>query len=97
MRTDANLKTPFFQAHGTADMVVKFEFGEMTYNALKNMGIDVEFHEIEDMGHEACPEELRFLGDWLKQRLVTQEAVKEPEKKEAKSTETDAKEPRGKV
>jgi len=94
MRTDANLKTPLFQAHGEVDVVVNFKFGEMTYEALKKMGIDVEFHEIPDMGHEAQDEELRFLGEWLKRRLVIQETVKEPEKKES---EMGTKESRGKV
>lgn len=89
MRTDANLKTPFFQAHGTDDVVVNYKFGEMTFQALQKMGIDVEFHKIEDMGHEATPEELEFLGDWFKRRLVTQETVKEPERK--------GPEPKGKV
>lgn len=94
MRTDANLKTPLFQAHGEDDVVVNFKFGESTYKALKKMGIDVEFHEIPDMGHEAQDEELKLLGEWLKRRLVIQETVKEPEKKES---EMGTKEPRGKV
>ena len=87
MRTDANLKTPLFQAHGTGDMVVNFKFGEMTYNTMKKMGIDVEFHEIEDMGHEAQDDELRLLGIWLKERLAVREVEKEP----AKATETETK------
>jgi predicted esterase len=95
MRTDANLKTPFFQAHGTDDMVVNFKFGEMTYNAMKKMGIDVEFHKIEDMGHEAQDDELRLLGKWLKDRPVVREVEKEPAK--TTETETETKGSKGKV
>jgi predicted esterase len=69
MRTDANLKTPCFMAHGEDDGVVQYKFGEMSYENLKKLGVDVEFHKIEDMAHEAQPEELNLLGAWLKQRL----------------------------
>ena len=75
MRTDANLKTPMFQAHGEDDVVVKFNFGEMSYLALQKLGINVDFHKFEDMGHEAQPEELNSLGEWLKERVITREVV----------------------
>ena len=57
-------------AHGEDDGVVKFQFGEMSYETLKKLGVDVEFHKIEDMAHEAQPDELNLLGAWLKTRLV---------------------------
>jgi len=58
-------------AHGEDDGVVQYKFGEMSYETLKKLGVDVEFHKIEDMAHEAQPDELNLLGAWLKQRLVT--------------------------
>jgi predicted esterase len=39
-----NQKTPFFLGHGHEDPVVRYEFGKMTHEHLKNMGFDVEFH-----------------------------------------------------
>lgn len=92
MRTDANLKTPLFQAHGEDDVVVNFKFGQMTYLALQKMGINVDFHKFEDMGHEVQPEELNVLGEWLKERVMPQKAVKEET-----SLETEEKELKGKV
>ena len=73
MRTDANLKTPLFMAHGEDDMVVNYKFGEMSYERLKKLGVNVEFHKIEDMAHEAHPDELKLLGTWLKGMLVVQD------------------------
>lgn len=39
-----NQKTPLFMAHGDADQVVKYEFGQKSAEALKEMGVPVEFH-----------------------------------------------------
>lgn len=99
MRTDANLKTPMFQAHGEDDVVVNFKFAQMTYLALQKMGINVEFHKFEDMGHEAQPEELSRLGEWLKKRLITRDVVEEipVDRNVKKQLETEGKEPKGKV
>src|SRR6266496_294646 len=99
MRSDANLKTPMFQAHGEDDVVVNFKFGEMTHLALQKMGIDVDFHKFEDMGHETNPEELNILGEWLKERVATREVVTEenPPDRNVKKSETWDNEPRGKV
>jgi predicted esterase len=71
MRSDANMKTPLFLAHGMEDGVVKPKFGEMTYEELKKLKVDVEFHKYPDMGHEANPEELKDLGAWIKTRIGT--------------------------
>ena len=75
MRADANLKTPLFMAHGEDDGVVNYKFGELSYETLKKLGVNVEFHKIEDMAHEAQPEELNLLGAWLKERLVVRDTV----------------------
>jgi predicted esterase len=75
MRTDANLKTPLFMAHGEDDGVVNYKFGEMSYEALKKVGVNVEFHKIEDMAHEAQPDELNLLGAWLKERLAVPDSA----------------------
>ena len=82
MRTDANLKTPLFMAHGDEDMVVNFRFGQMSYERLQRLGADVEFHKIEDMAHEAQPEELRLLETWLKAKLPKKGTANEGTDKE---------------
>ena len=71
MRSDANMKTPLFQAHGIDDGVVKFKFGELSYEEMKKLDMDVEFHKYPGMGHEANPEELKDLGAWIKARIGT--------------------------
>jgi len=69
MRKEANNKTPLYQAHGTDDMVVKFEYGVMTNKRLSDMGLPVKFFKVEGMGHEADPDELTDLGKWLNERI----------------------------
>ena len=100
MRTDANLKTPMFQAHGGNDNVVAYKFGHMTYITLKTMGIDIEFHKIDDIGHETEPEELNTLGEWLKEKVIVRETVnvsKVMDGNRGKSTEGESEEPKAKA
>jgi len=75
MRTDINAKTPLFQAHGMRDGVVRFEYGKKSSDALKKLGMDVEFHQYETMAHEANPKEIKQLGEWIKDRLGAGEEV----------------------
>jgi lysophospholipase-2 len=53
--------------HGDCDQVVHFKYGEASYELLKGAGAQVEFQAYEFMGHEACPEELQSLRDFLQQ------------------------------
>jgi predicted esterase len=78
MMSDANKKTPMFQGHGDADMVVNYKLGELTAEALRKLGVTVDFHTFPDMGHEADPEELNLLRDWMKERLTVHSRVEEP-------------------
>lgn len=71
MRTSQEL-FPVFQAHGTADQIVNYEFGKATHEGLRTQlgfGKLAEFHEYKGMMHSACPEEIRDLGQWL-ERVV---------------------------
>lgn len=56
--SDTNKATPVLMAHGTGDQVVKYKFGEMTYETLKKAGAKIDFKGIPGMGHEARPGEL---------------------------------------
>jgi predicted esterase len=38
-----NKETKIFMGHGDADMVVKYQFGKMTADVLKDMGYQVDF------------------------------------------------------
>jgi predicted esterase len=41
--TDANKETKIFQGHGDRDEVVKYEFGKLTAEKLKEWGYNVDF------------------------------------------------------
>jgi lysophospholipase-2 len=69
MRTDANLKTPLWQGHGKDDTVVNFRFGKQSHEEMKKLGMNVEFHEYDGMGHEANPQELKDLGKWITDKI----------------------------
>jgi len=64
-----SLEIPVFQAHGNADMVVAFDFGQKTNTFLSTAGIKVDYHVYPGMGHSACQQELQDVADWLKKVL----------------------------
>ena len=61
----ANRGLPIFMAHGTADPVVRPEWGDATRRALEGAGYPVEWH-VYGMPHSVCMEELVAIGDWLR-------------------------------
>lgn len=64
-----NKETPIFMAHGTADQVVNFPMGKLSYDFLKEKGYNVTFKQYEGMGHSACLEELDEIEQFLRSRL----------------------------
>jgi phospholipase/carboxylesterase len=60
----ANRDVPIFMAHGTADPVVRFEWGEASRRALEAAGYRVEWHTYR-MEHSVCLEEIVDLAAWL--------------------------------
>jgi predicted esterase len=75
MRSDANLKTPLWQAHGVDDGVVNFKFGQQSHEEMKKLGMDVEFHKYDGMGHEANPQELKDLRKWITDKIGSGEDI----------------------
>ncbi|KAL1960489.1 hypothetical protein VTO42DRAFT_7788 [Malbranchea cinnamomea] len=67
-----NQKTPLFMAHGNADSVVKYEFGQKSADALKEMGAAVEFHTYQGMTHSADPDEIDDLEKFLEKVIPAQ-------------------------
>jgi phospholipase/carboxylesterase len=63
-RGEANQLTPIFLAHGTTDPVVPLAAGEMSRDALRALGYEVQWHEY-PMPHSVCMEEVRDLNAWL--------------------------------
>jgi phospholipase/carboxylesterase len=63
-RRDANTLTPLFLAHGQRDPVIAVSRGTATRDALKALGMTVEWHEY-PMEHSVCPEEVADLQRFL--------------------------------
>ena len=53
--TDGGRATPFFQAHGTQDVVVPFMFGQLSSQLASSFGVKVDFKSY-NMGHASCPQ-----------------------------------------
>jgi phospholipase/carboxylesterase len=64
----ANLGLPIFMAHGTADPVVRPEWGDASRRALEAAGYPVEWH-LYGMPHSVCMEEVVAIGEWLRRAL----------------------------
>jgi phospholipase/carboxylesterase len=61
----ANRRLPIFMAHGTADPVVRPEWGDASRRALDAAGYPVEWHSY-PMAHSVCMEEVVAIGAWLR-------------------------------
>jgi phospholipase/carboxylesterase len=61
----ANHGLPVFMAHGTADPVVRPEWGEASRRALEAAGYPVEWH-VYGIPHSVCMEEVVAIGEWLR-------------------------------
>jgi phospholipase/carboxylesterase len=64
----ANRDVPVFMAHGTADPIVRFEWGLASRRALEANGNPVEWHEYR-IEHSVCLEEVKAIGAWLARLL----------------------------
>ncbi len=62
--SEANRGLPIFMAHGTADPIVRFQWGEASKRVLEAQGYALEWHGYR-MEHSVCLEEIRSIGEWL--------------------------------
>jgi len=67
-RTETNLRTPIFQAHGTADPTVPFQFGDASRRKLQGEDYDVEWHSY-PIGHGVGLEEIADIRRFLERVL----------------------------
>ena len=63
-KAPANAATPIFMAHGIADPIVPFAFGEMSRDILRSNGYEVQWHTYQ-MEHSVCEDEVADLRAWL--------------------------------
>jgi len=72
----ANKETPFFMGHGDADEVVKYRWGQLTAEFLRNeLGHKVEFKTYRHLPHSADVEEIDDLEQFIKQCLPGGESL----------------------
>ena len=64
----ANRKVPILMCHGREDVVVLPAFGEQSRDAMREAGLDVEWH-IYSMAHSLCHPEVFDISAWLQYRL----------------------------
>jgi phospholipase/carboxylesterase len=64
----ANRGVRIFMAHGSADPIVRFQWGEASKRLLEAGGYDVEWHTYR-MEHSVCLEEVHAIGVWLAKLL----------------------------
>lgn len=71
LETPCNKHTPYFLGHGTADSVVRFEYGTRTRDFLKNelKRDGVSWNEYPGLDHGADPEELAQVLAFIASRL----------------------------
>jgi phospholipase/carboxylesterase len=67
----ANRDLPTFMAHGTADPVVRFEWGDASRRTLVANGYRVDWHAYR-MEHSVCMEEIEAIGAWLARTLAAE-------------------------
>lgn len=67
-RSEANLHTPIFMAHGRGDPVVQISRAEASRELLQELGHPVEWHEYL-MPHSVCEEEIDDIGAWMRRVL----------------------------
>jgi phospholipase/carboxylesterase len=60
----ANKSTPIFMAHGTEDPIIPIKLAEMSQQALRMRGYQVEWHSY-PMPHSVCAEEVEELAQFL--------------------------------
>lgn len=70
-RSDSNLETRLFMAHGAFDPVVPPGLGDAACKYLTGLGYQIEWHTY-PMAHQVCAEEIGDLKEWL-EKLMSSE------------------------
>jgi phospholipase/carboxylesterase len=69
-RVASTTKMPIFMAHGTQDGVVRYEYGTLSAQLLRDLGYVVQWHDYA-MAHSVCGEELTEIGAFLRTLLTS--------------------------
>lgn len=73
----ANANTPTLMVHGEADRIVAMSVGESSFQTLKQARAtsanSLQWKSYKHLGHQSNDEELRFVSEWIKEQLTTQQ------------------------
>jgi predicted esterase len=64
-----NKDTPIFMGHGDADPVVRYPWGQMTADKLKEWGWSVDFKTYAGLPHSAAQQEIDDLEAYIKKQI----------------------------
>ncbi len=64
-KDSVNKEMAIFIAHGSQDMMVNPQFGQMSYQYLTQLGYHASWQTY-PMDHAVCPAEINAIGQWLK-------------------------------
>nr|ACZ16579.1 carboxylesterase [uncultured bacterium] len=67
-KSEANIETPVFMAHGSQDPVVPMQRGQYSAKVLEDNGFSVNWQDY-PMAHAVCLEEIQALGEYLNKTL----------------------------
>ncbi|MCW9029476.1 MAG: alpha/beta hydrolase [Kangiella sp.] len=70
-KSDSNLNTPIFMAHGQQDPVVPIQRGQYSAKVLEENGFTVQWSDF-PMQHAVCLEEIQALGSYMQERFTEQ-------------------------
>ncbi|XP_013419287.1 lysophospholipase-like protein 1 [Lingula anatina] len=60
---------PLFQAAGTADSLVLFDWVATTNKELSALGVQTTFHKFDNLCHELSREEVQLMRKWIEERV----------------------------
>ena len=75
LEKDKTPRPPLYQAHGTNDTLVRYEWGKATYDKITKLGVSGEFKTYEGMTHDMNTEEIVKLKKWILQILPESSSV----------------------
>lgn len=67
-KSETNIDTPIFMAHGSQDPVVPMQRGQFSAKTLQDNGFKVSWQDY-PMAHAVCLEEIQALGNYLQTQL----------------------------
>ncbi|XP_041352716.1 lysophospholipase-like protein 1 [Gigantopelta aegis] len=69
IKEDGSSLVPLFQFHGKKDCLVMYEWGEDSFQKLKSLGVEGQFHTLSHLQHELNRKEIELLKQWIVEKV----------------------------